>query len=128
MQDVTKRKILRAVVIDDDPMTHRYLDVVFKRNMDFIRLVGRAFGLKEGLEMIEKEKPDIVFTDIEMPDGSGFDLIDSFPEPSFAYVMLSSEIAYAERVSAYGALSFFSKPISVNSLTRCMAAFYTSLS
>lgn len=128
MQKLRQKRNLRAVVVDDDPMMHYYLDILFKQKMDFIDLIGGAFGVQEGLRLIKKKKPDIVFTDIEMPDGSGFDLINSFPEPSFAYVMLSSEGTYAERASKTGALSFFCKPVRTSSLTHCLTRFYASLS
>lgn len=118
--------MLKAVLVDDDPMVHYYMELVIRKNLDFVSLVGQAFGIKEGVEMIEKEQPDIVFTDIEMPDGTGFDLIDAFPRSSFAYVMFSSETRYAGRVNNSNALSFLAKPLRVNELKKCVAGFYES--
>lgn len=122
-----RNRMLKAVIVDDDPMVHLYLDLVFRKNFEFLDLVGQAFGIKEGVELIERERPDIVFTDIEMPDGTGFDLINSFPVSSFAYVMFSSEYDYAWRVSQSSALSFLRKPLRIKELRQCVGVFYESL-
>lgn len=128
MRKMKQKRNLRAVIVDDDPMMHYLLDMVCKQKMDFIDLIGGAFGVEEGQRLIKKKKPDLVFTDIEMPDGTGFDLVDSFPNDSFAYVMLSSETAYAERASKTDALSFFPKPVCTKSLSHCLTGFYASFS
>ena len=45
-----------------------------------LEVVGKAYNVTEGVERIKEAKPDLVFLDVEMPNGTGFDLLTHFPE------------------------------------------------
>ncbi len=44
-----------------------------------LEVVGRAYNITDGTSIIKEKKPDLVFLDVEMPNGTGFDLLAQFP-------------------------------------------------
>ncbi len=64
---------MRVVIIDDEKKSRSILSNYLGRYCSELNLVGEANGVKAGLELIEKEQPELVFLDVEMPDGTGFD-------------------------------------------------------
>jgi len=64
--------------------------------------------------VITKEKPDLVFLDVEMPHGSGFDLLAVFPEKDFDVIFITAFNHYAIRAIKFSAVDYILKPININ--------------
>ncbi len=71
---------MNAVIIEDDPYARDLLIEVIKSLEENINVVATALTLKHGIQSIETTQPDIVFLDIELPDGKGIDLLDLMDE------------------------------------------------
>ncbi len=101
----------RTIIIDDDKLARHVLLRIFEQNFPEIRLVGEAESVKTGVELIRTEKPDLVFLDIEMPDGTGFDLIDQLTEVNFRLIFTTSYSNYAITAFKYFAFDYILKPV-----------------
>jgi len=110
--------MISTVIIDDDPVARKLMISILKQNFENIAIVGSAENITNGKEMIEKHDPDLVFLDVEMPDGTGFDLLDSLEGRRFKLAMVSSETAYSETAFSYAALQFLPKPVRVCDVKR----------
>jgi len=101
----------KVLIIDDE-----------KRIRDFVKRMIDSFGLdltvytdgenvETGLASIESLKPDIVFLDIQMPDGTGFDLLSRVKEKNFELIFITAFQEYAIMAIKFSALDYILKPI-----------------
>jgi len=72
---------------------------------------AEASGVRTGIEAIRKHKPDVIFLDIQMPDGSGFRLLEEFGEVDFEIIFTTAFDQYAIKAIKYSALDYLLKPI-----------------
>ncbi len=68
-------------------------------------------GWQSGREVIEEHHPDLVFLDIEMPDGSGFRLLEKLKDINFEIVFTTAFEQFAIKAIRYAALDYLLKPI-----------------
>ncbi len=110
-------KTIKTVVIDDE-LNNRDLitKLVHKIHSDF-QIIGDAENIEEGFELINRVKPDLVFLDIKMPGGSGFDLLRKFENPDFEVVFVTGFDEYAIQAFEFNALDYVLKPIDTVKLT-----------
>ena len=85
--------MIKTVIIDDDYYSRLILREIIRKNIDSIELVGEAGSVDDGLLSIERSNPDLVFLDISMPDGTGFDLLDKIKKIDFKIIFTT---AYSE--------------------------------
>jgi len=69
------RAHMKAIIIDDEEQSHLVLTNLLTKNHMDIDLVGHAYNVEEGVTLIQQKQPELVFLDVEMPDGTGFDLL-----------------------------------------------------
>lgn len=75
-----------------------------------------AEGVSSALQKITSFKPDLVFLDVEMGDGTGFDLMKQIPAPSFQLVFTTAHNQYAIQAFKYSAIDYLLKPIDIREL------------
>ncbi len=78
--------MVRTIIVDDDQLARKVLNRIISQNFEELEIIGEANSVEEGINLINETDPDLVFLDIEMPDGTGFDLIDQLPEVDFRLV------------------------------------------
>ena len=101
---------MRAVIIDDMPLAIASLKAEIEDNLPEIEILGTAESVVSGAKLIKKEKPELVFLDIEMPDGLGFDLIDLLDEPYPSIIFVTASNEYAIKAFRYAAIDYLLKP------------------
>lgn len=102
---------ISSVVIDDEYLNRKLITLmVTSLHPDFV-IAGEAENIREGYELINRIKPDVVFLDIKMPDGSGFDLLKSFSKIDFELVFITGFDEYALLAFEFNALDYVLKPI-----------------
>lgn len=102
---------MRSVIIDDEHDSHIALGEQLRRNHPDLEVVGSGYNVAEGRQQILKQRPDLVFLDIDMPDGTGFDLIESLPERHFQLIFVTAYNQYAQTAIRLGALDYLLKPV-----------------
>lgn len=103
--------MLRTVIVDDDQLARKILLRIISQNFSELEIVGEADCVEAGLKLINEVDPDLVFLDIEMPDGTGFDLIDQLLEVDFRLVFVTSYNDYAITAFKYSAFDYILKPV-----------------
>ncbi len=101
----------RTVIIDDDQLARRVLLRIINQSFADFEVVGEADSVESGLELIKSVNPELVFLDIELPDGTGFDLIDRLPDVDFRLVFTTSYSDYAITAFKYSAFDYILKPV-----------------
>ncbi|MCZ8285319.1 MAG: response regulator [Bacteroidia bacterium] len=67
---------MKALIIEDEQKSREMLATLIKKNFSEVTLVGEAKNVAEGVDLIKNLQPDLVFLDISMPDGTGFDVLE----------------------------------------------------
>ena len=105
-----------TVIIDDDQLARRGLRRVLEQNFQEIEIMGEADSVASGLTLINEVEPDLVFLDIEMPDGTGFSLLEKLPKVNFKLVFTTSYSDYAITAFKYSAFDYIVKPVLIENV------------
>ncbi len=107
---------LRCVVIDDEAASRDVLEAYLARYCPEVRLVGKASNADEGMALIARTSPHLVFLDIEMPFRSGFDLLASYAELPFHVVFVTAYSDRAIQAIQVSAVDYLLKPVNIGLL------------
>ena len=108
--------MLKAVIIDDEQDSRETLNNYVTKYCEGVEVVGFGDSVKTGKEAIGKNKPDIVFLDVEMPYGNGFDLLEQLGEVSFEVIFVTAFSHYAIRALNLSASYYILKPVDIDEL------------
>jgi two-component system LytT family response regulator len=111
---------LRTIVIDDEQNAVDFITSIIGEYCPDLEVAGKANNVSEGVIIIEKEKPDLVLLDVEMPNGTGFDLLSHFPEKEFDVVFITAFNHYAIKAIKFSAVDYILKPINISEFTEAM--------
>ncbi len=89
---------------------------MLEKNSKEIEIVGEADGVKTGFDCIQKNEPELVLLDVEMGDGTGFDLLSLFEQPKFTVIFITAHDGYAIKAFQFSAVGYVLKPIETESL------------
>lgn len=115
--------MIRAIVVDDEKQARRILTSLLTEFIDGVEVVGQAKDVAEAIELIHHLNPDIVFLDIEMPNGNGFSLFDQFDEFTFEVIFTTAYSEYALKAIKHSALDYLLKPVDVEELKKSIEKF-----
>jgi len=107
---------LRTVIIDDEQVSREILNNYITKYCTDIEVVGFGENVATGVEIIQKEKPDIVFLDVEMPYGNAFDLLEKIENITFETVFVTAFSEYAIKALNFSASYYILKPIDIDEL------------
>jgi two-component system LytT family response regulator len=108
------KNILKVVIVDDEQDAVSFIESIIGEYCPDLEIVGKAYSAKEGIEVITQKKPDLVFLDVEMPHGSGFDLLAGFPEKDFDVIFITAFNHYAIKAIKFSAVDYILKPINIS--------------
>ncbi len=108
--------MIKAVIIDDIPEARKVLAADLSSYCANIEVIGEAEGVVSGAKLIKELKPDLVFLDIQMPDGTGFDLLEILPKIDFRLVFTTASDEYAIKAFKFSAVDYLLKPIDPDEL------------
>ena len=115
---------IRAVVIDDEYYNRGLISKLVVKTHAGFEIIGTAEDIEEGYELINSTQPDLVFLDIKMPGGSGFDLLRKFENPTFEVVFVTGFDEYAIQAFDFNALDYVLKPIDSIKLEKTLNKVY----
>jgi two-component system LytT family response regulator len=82
--------MIRAVIIDDERNSRDIISLMLGKYCPQIEAVGTAANCREGIEQIKTHKPQLVFLDLEMPDGTGFDVLAGAYDATFEAIFVTA--------------------------------------
>ena len=109
---------MRAVIVDDEEDARKNLELILDEFCDNVEVVGEAGSAMEGVKMIKSRKPDLLFLDIEMPNGNGFDLLDCIDTDHLNIIFVTAYNEHAIKAFQYSAVDYLLKPIDIQLLTK----------
>ena len=107
---------MKALIIEDEQKSREMLASIIKNNFPEINIIGIAKNVSEGVEFINTLNPQLVFLDISMPDGTGFDVLEKTQGLKFDIIFTTASDKHALKAIKYSACDYILKPIDVDEL------------
>jgi two-component system LytT family response regulator len=105
---------LRSIIVDDEFDAVNFIQSLIETYCPDLEVVGKAYSALEGIKLIRDQNPDLVFLDVEMPHGSGFDLLANFPKKTFDVIFITAFNHYAIKAIKFSAVDYILKPINIS--------------
>ncbi len=119
--------MIRAVLIDDESKGRKTLKNALDKYCHKVDIVGEAEGVVSGKELIETMQPELVFLDIDMKDGTGFDLLEKFQHFSFGVIFVTAHNEYAVKAFKCSAIDYLLKPVLPEELVQAISKFESEM-
>jgi two-component system LytT family response regulator len=104
----------KTVIVDDELDAVNFIRSIIQEYCPKLVVTGTAHNANDGVQLITEQKPELVFLDVEMPHGSGFDLLARFPEKMFDVVFITAFNQYALKAIKFSAVDYIIKPINIS--------------
>ena len=115
-------KEITAIIIDDMKLARASLKADIAEHCPDIKLIGEADSVVSGLKLLKTETPDLLFLDIELEDGIGFDIIELLGDKLLSKVIFTTASnEYAIRAFQVSAVDYLLKPIEPELLVKAVA-------
>lgn len=103
--------MIKAIIIDDDAAMQAVNSRLLSEYFPEIKLAGTANSIQSGIEIINAENPDLVLLDIELSDGTGFQLLQKLQPYNFKVVFITGFDSFGIKAIKYSALDYLLKPV-----------------
>lgn len=114
---------LKVAIFDDEPDAVAAIELIIKEFCTQLEVVATANLIDQGWELIRETEPDLVLLDIDMPRGSGFDLLERFPIRKFDVIFITAYSRFEEKAKVYGAFEYLLKPIDIEGFVEVIQRF-----
>lgn len=107
---------MTAILIDDMPQAVQLLKSDLETHCPDIEIIGTANSIVSAAKLLRQKMPDVIFLDILLGDGTGFDLLEIFPAISSKIIFVTATEEYALKAFRIAAIDYLLKPFSVQDL------------
>lgn len=118
---------MKVVIIDDENRTRNLIRKMVESFGLDVTCNAEGQDLKSGLKVIQEEDPDIVLLDIQMPDGSGFDLLNLVENKRFKVIFITAHEEFAIKAIKFSAFDYILKPIDADELEKTLKKAITEI-
>lgn len=106
--------MLNTIVVDDERPSREALSTYLRDYCRDVQVVSECDSVKSAYKAIVEHKPKLVFLDIEMPNGNGFDLLSLFNPIDFKVIFVTAFSEYAIKAFRFSAADYLLKPVKVD--------------
>ena len=107
---------INAIIVEDEPHNLELLVQLIEEYCPSVIIQNTAHSVKEAISKIQGNLPDILFLDIELPDGNGFEVLENLPNRNFSTIFITGYDKYAVKAIKYAAYDYLLKPLSIDEL------------
>jgi two-component system, LytTR family, response regulator len=112
--------MIRTIIIDDEAHIRDALRKLLARHCPQVSIIGEVTGVAEGIRAIQKLHPDLVLLDINMEDGTGFDLLNAFSSIDFKVIFISAFDKNTIQAFRFSGLEYLMKPVNPGEITNAI--------
>ena len=111
---------MKALIVEDEPRAQRALENLLKANFPDVEVIGRTASVKETVDWLAGNRPDVIFMDVELADGTCFDI---FAQTSVdaQVVMTTAYDNYAVKAFEVNSVDYLLKPVDIEELKRAVS-------
>ncbi len=112
--------MISLIIVDDEPKARSTIRDILNLGPAKFNILGEAADVHSAYELILQKKPDLVLLDINLPDGTGFDLLKKFEKIDFRIIFITAHEEYAVRAFRFSAMDYILKPIAASDLLQAV--------
>jgi two-component system LytT family response regulator len=112
--------MISLIIVDDEPKARSTIRDILNLGPVKFNILGEAADVHSAYELILQKKPDLVLLDINLPDGTGFDLLKKFEKIDFRIIFITAHEEYAVRAFRFSAMDYILKPIAASDLLQAV--------
>jgi len=114
---------IQAVLVDDEENSLEALTILLQKYCPDVHVAGTADTVNTAIETINNLQPDLVFLDIALPDGQGFEVLEQVTHTGFEVIFTTAYDQYALKAFDFSALDYLLKPINAEKLQQSVERF-----
>ncbi len=107
---------IRSVIVEDEKAARDVLKNYLQKYCPQVQVIGEAQNIKEAVPLIQTEKPQLVFLDVEMPFGNAFDVLEACKDERFKTIFVTAFSEYSLKALNMSAAYYLLKPLSIEEL------------
>ena len=112
--------MIKTIIIDDEQKAREAITDLLAAYCPNVKVIAQAENVETGVAAIKQNKPDLVLLDINMPDGTGFDVLKKLDTIQFKVVFITAYEEYAIKAIKFSALDYIVKPIDPDELVQAI--------
>jgi len=103
--------MITAIIIDDEVHVRETIIHMLNIYCPNVKVIGQAHSVESGYKIIKDQNPDVVFLDVKMHDGTGYDLINKFSKVNFRFIIITAHEEFAIQAFKVNAVDYILKPV-----------------
>jgi len=111
---------LRAIIVEDEKHSRETLKNLLEEFCINIKVIDLASNVSDAIQKIAEQKPDVVFLDIELQTGTGFDVLSQLKHVDFEVIFTTAFEQYAIKAVKFSSLDYLLKPIDLEELQKAV--------
>ena len=115
---------MNVVIVDDEPLARKTIETIISDHFPDVNIAGQAGSVEDAVAVIKNTNPDLVFLDVDLTDGYGFDILSILKPFDFKVIFITAHQEYAIKAIKFSALDFILKPISEYELVDAVKKAY----
>lgn len=112
---------LTSIVVEDNINALNMLVADINTHFKQLEVIGKASGVVEAVKLLQKKEPDVLFLDIMLGDGTGFDILEILPNLKSRIIFITASEEYALRAFKFAAIDYILKPYSIQDIEKSIA-------
>lgn len=116
--------MIRTLIIEDEPAVRKEIEWLLQQETEF-NLLGSATSVAESMVLIKATKPELILMDIQLTDGTAFDILNQLEEISFKIIFITAYNHFAVNAIKFGALDYLLKPLDDTEFKAALAKIVT---
>lgn len=117
-----KQQMIKIAIIEDEPAVRKEITYLIEQESD-TKIIGWSADVENTVKLIEENSPDVILMDIQLQDGTAFDVLKNLKTLPENIVFLTAYNQFAIRAIKYGALDYLLKPIDQTELKEALERF-----
>ncbi len=118
--NIELRNNFKAIIVDDEESGINVIRLIIENYFKHIEIVGVADTISKAKHIIETQQPHLLFLDVEMPDGGGFELLKQIDSSQLKVIFVTGYQEYALQAIQASALDYILKPASIEDIGSCL--------
>ncbi len=116
MHNIQTSQEIRTLIIDDEQRARQNLQSLIKYHLPTVKVIGEAEDIYRAQFLVEELRPDLLFLDIQMPGGNGFQLLEALSKRDMRVIFVTAHENYAIQAIRAGAHDYLLKPVDIEEL------------
>ncbi len=112
---------MKTIIIEDEERNRVVLQSLIESYCPQLNIVGSAESVRDGINLIRRVMPKLIFMDIQLRGGTGFDILDKLPDLQASIIFTTAYDQYAVKAFKFSAIDYLLKPIDIDELKQAVA-------